>query len=149
MTLLQQFSSSSPNSSPLKLKPFSTIPNSSPQFSPILSLKEVYLNSFKLKVRENCGELLEMVLKAFTFNGELCGELLENCMENCQECESSTIFIRMASLSMIQLVCRCFQNAFIDKQGSLSFHLLCLCLIYWKIWCLSGWKVGHSKGEGK
>ena len=28
---------------------------------------------------ENCGELLGMVLKAFSFYGELCGELLENC----------------------------------------------------------------------
>ena len=147
MTLLQQFSSSSPHSSPLKVKAFSTIPNSSPQFSPILSLKEVYLNSFKLKIGENCGELLGMVLKAFTCNGELCGELLENCVENCQECEISSIFIRMAPLSMIQLVCQFLQNAFIDKQGSLSFHLLCFCLICWKIWCLSGWIVGHSKDE--
>ena len=126
MTLLQQFSSNSPNSSPLKLKALSTIPNSSPQFSPILNLKEVYLNSFKLKVRENCGELLGMVLKAFTFNGELFGELLEKCMENCKECESSTIFIRMASLSMIQLVSWCFQNAsYINKDLFLS-----TCFVY-------------------
>ena len=79
MTLLQQFSSSSPHSSPLKLKAFSTIPNSSPQFSLILNLKEVDLNSFKLKIGENCGELLGMVLKAFNFYGELYGELLEKC----------------------------------------------------------------------
>ena len=54
----------------------------SQQFSTVLpyfKFKKVYLNSFKLKIGENCGELLGMVLKAFTFNGELCGELLENC----------------------------------------------------------------------
>ena len=75
MAVLHSSPHSSPLSSPLKVKGFSAILNSSPQFSPILSLEEVCLNSFKFKMGENCGELLRMVLKPFTFNGELSGEL--------------------------------------------------------------------------